>query len=109
MMNKKKKKNSNTFKSPIQIYNRLKYDKTLNINLKNVYIGYKDLQDSQEISPTQEICMLDWKITTNKGKVEMNHILYFVLISNNTNNDKLIIWDRETKTDRLWCSGNTKK
>mmetsp|Transcript_13095 Transcript_13095/g.11678 ORF Transcript_13095/g.11678 Transcript_13095/m.11678 type:complete len:446 (-) Transcript_13095:25-1362(-) len=51
------------------------------------------------------MCILDWIMIDNGGDIPMHHILYFIFILNNGN--KLILWDRKTKLDRLFGSGIT--
>ena len=86
----------------MDIYNRLIHDQTLNIDLNNVYIGYSD-----KVFGDQEKRILDWIMINDGGDIPMHHILYFVFILNNQN--RLILWDRKTKLDRLFGSGITKK
>eukprot|EP01084_Bolivina_argentea_P108446 193812_1 len=73
-------------RSSLDIYNRLMHDKTLNIDLKNVYIGYSDT-----VLGDQELCILDWVMIDKGGDIPMHHILYFIFVLNNGN--KLILWD----------------
>eukprot|EP01083_Nonionella_stella_P146370 460244_1 len=89
-----------SLRSSLDIYNRLMHDTTLDINLMNVKIGYSD-----GVLGDQEICILDWTMIDKGGDVPMHHILYFTFILNNGN--KLILWDRKTKLDRLYGSGVT--
>ena len=87
-------------RSSLDIYNRLIHDKTLNIDLNNVNIGYSD-----HVLGDQEMCILDWTMIDKGGDIPMHHILYFILILDNKN--KIILWDRKSKLDRLYGSGMT--
>eukprot|EP00483_Globobulimina_turgida_P012881 UN12905 len=88
-------------RSSLDIYNRLINDNTLNINLNNVWIGYtKDMQNYQ-------LPILDWVMVDKGGDIPMHRVINFVFYLNNGN--KLILWDRKTQFDRLFCSGMTKQ
>ena len=97
-----KQKKKIQLRSSLDIYNRLIHDKTLNIDLNNVFIGYSD-----HVLGDQEMCILNWVMIDKGGDIPMHHILYFTFILNNGN--KLILWDRQTKLDRLYGSGITHK
>eukprot|EP01083_Nonionella_stella_P011084 31536_1 len=90
-------------RTSLDIYNRLLHDRTLDINLKNVFIGYTD--NDNAIKRTSEMCILSWVMVNKGGDIPMHHIVYFCLILNDRS--KLMIWDRHKKLDRLYGSGET--
>eukprot|EP01083_Nonionella_stella_P165339 549780_1 len=85
-------------RTSLDIYNRLLHDRTLDINLKNVFIGYTD--NDNAIKRTSEMCILSWVMVNKGGDIPMHHIVYFCLILNDRS--KLMIWDRHKKLDRLY-------
>ena len=89
-------------RTSLDIYNRLMHDKTLNIDLNTVNIGYSD-----KVLGDQEMCILNWVMIDKGGDIPMHHILYFVL--NINDQTKIKIWDRQQRLDRLYCSGLTDK
>eukprot|EP01084_Bolivina_argentea_P283115 484792_1 len=99
--NRKRKKNK--LRTSYDIYKRLLHDPNIGINLNYVYIGYEN------ICNTKELPILDWKMISNGGDIPMHRILYFVLYLEETKNIKIVIWDKKTKLDRLYCSGVTNK
>ena len=110
--NNKKKQNVNNapgkkkkvkLRTSLDIYNRLMHDRTLGIDLNNVYIAYID-NKRQEIV---ELQISKWRMIEKGGDVPMHCIVYFVLALSNT--QSIRIWDRESRLDRLFCSGNTVK
>mmetsp|Transcript_8689 Transcript_8689/g.13408 ORF Transcript_8689/g.13408 Transcript_8689/m.13408 type:complete len:529 (+) Transcript_8689:66-1652(+) len=93
-------KRSVKLRSSLDIYHRLMHDATLGVDLNQVMIGYTDMFGDQEI------CILEWTLIDKGGDIPMHHIEYFAFILNNGN--KLILWDRRTKLDRLYGSGVTR-
>merc|ERR1712228_148013 len=80
------------------------HDKTLDIDLNYVSIGYRDIKGIEGI---EEMQLLKWRMIENGGDIPMHRIEYFILYL--FNNKSITIWDKKSKLDRLFCSGNTNK
>ena len=101
--NESKKKQKVKLRTSLDIYNRLMHDTTLNIDLSNVRIGYVDKMGRKIV----EVEVSKWRMISMGGDIPLHCIMYFVLTL--SNGQTLKIWDRETRLDRLYCSGNTVK
>ena len=97
--NKKNKKNK--LRTSYDVYKRLIHDPNIGIDLNYICIGYEDTESIEEIP------LLRWKMIDDGGDIPMHRIEYFVLYL--INDEKIIIWDKKTKLDRLFCSGTTNK
>merc|ERR1712228_719371 len=91
-------------RTSMDIYQRLMHDKTLDIDLNYVSIGYRDIKGIEGI---EEMQLLKWRMIENGGDIPMHRIEYFILYL--FNNKSITIWDKKSKLDRLFCSGNTNK
>merc|ERR1712110_398606 len=101
--NSQEKKKKVKLRTSFDIYNRLMHDKTLGIDLNHVRIGYMDKMENAIV----ELEISKWKMIEKGGDIPMHCVVYFVLTMGN--GKTLKIWDRETRLDRLYCSGNTDK
>eukprot|EP01084_Bolivina_argentea_P211175 359265_1 len=85
------------------VYKRLLWDQTLGFKQEAVVIGYIN-SISNEI---EEVSLLQWTPIDKGGDIPMHHITYFALYINDKH--KFILWDKRTRLDRLFGSGNTCK
>lgn len=99
-MSNKQSSKKNKLRTSYDIYKRLQHDPNLGVDLNNVYIGYEDTENTSEIPFNQ------WVMIEDGGDIPMHRIQYFVLY---INNERIVIWDKFTKLDRLFCSGSTNK
>lgn len=102
------------------VYNRLKWDScSLDINVSEVYIGYKD-----RFLGMCEINFPDFNPCSDEGDIPFHRIYYFRgggppispfigkdgeirVREDNWPPNAVIYWDRESRFDRIFCSGET--
>eukprot|EP01083_Nonionella_stella_P293216 997117_1 len=99
LSNKKNKKNK--LRTSYDIYKRLIHDPNIGINLNYINIGFEGTESIEEMP------VLNWKMIDDGGDIPMHRINYFVLYL--IDEQQIIIWDKKSKLDRLFCSGETNK
>eukprot|EP01083_Nonionella_stella_P027245 74994_1 len=98
---KQQETNKNKLRTSIDIYKRLIHDQTLGIDLGYVSIAYKDRESISKMP------LLNWTMIDDGGDIPMHTINYFVFLL--MDGEEIILWDKRTRLDRLFCSGETCK
>ena len=83
-------------RSSLDVFHRLQHDPTLPFNTNDVIIGFSDF----DFISTKSFA--DWRLIENGGDIPMQRIEFFKL-------KNIVLWDRQSRLDRLFGSGNTTK